>query len=305
MKILVTGGAGFIGSYVVEKLREMHHEVVIIDRNESKRYYFEQQNVTYYAYDIHDNQLETIFMKEHPQAIIHLAAQISVAESMKNPVNDMKVNGYGTIKLLQLATKYHVRKFIFASSAAVYGIPKYLPMDETHPITPMSFYGLSKAVGEQYIHLYRDIYNLDFCILRFANVYGPGQSLDGEAGVISIFNHLIHHKMPLTIYGDGEQTRDFIFVKDIADACVRTLDLNGSHTVNVSTNTACSLNELVQHFIQLFGYSTATNYEPAKSGDIRHSILKNDTAFSLLNWQPTYTMEGGLIETYLQPMMLS
>lgn len=305
MKILVTGGAGFIGSYIVETLKKAHHEIVIVDRNESNRSYFEQKDVTYYAYDIHDTRLESIFIKEQPEAIIHLAAQISVTASMTNPVNDMKVNGYGTIKLLQLATKFHVQKFIYASSAAVYGVPKYLPMDETHPVTPISFYGLSKAVGEQYIHLYQDIYKLDFCILRFANVYGPGQSLHGEAGVISVFNHLMQNNLPLTIYGDGEQTRDFIFVKDIANACVRSLDLQGSHTINVSTNTTCSLNELVQYFIQLFDYDAVIQYEPAKPGDIRHSILANANAFSLLDWQPTYTTEKGLIETYQQSIILS
>ena len=305
MKILVTGGAGFIGSYIVENLKEAHHEIVIVDRNDSNRSYFEQKDVTYYTYDIHDTRLESIFIKEQPEAIIHLAAQISVTASMENPVNDMKVNGYGTIKLLQLATKYHVRKFIYASSAAVYGVPKYLPMDETHPVTPISFYGLSKAVGEQYMHLYQDIYELDFCILRFANVYGPGQSLHGEAGVISIFNHLMQNNLPLTIYGDGEQTRDFIFVKDIADACVRTLDLQGSHTINISTNTTCSLNELVQHFIQLFDYDAVIHYEPTKQGDIRHSILANTNASSLLDWQPNYTMEKGLVETYQQSIILS
>ncbi len=298
MKVLITGGSGFIGSHIVEQLKRENYDLIIVDRNKSKQTYFEQQQIPYYAYDIHDKNLEYVFKQEKPDAIIHLAAQISVPLSMKDPVLDMKVNGYGTIKLLKLATKYHVKKFIFASSAAVYGTPNYIPMDETHPVAPISFYGLSKAVGEQYIQMFQNIHDIDCCILRFANVYGPGQSVKGEAGVIAIFNHLMKQKLPLTIYGDGEQTRDFIYVKDIASACVASLQLTGSHTINISSDTACSLNELIQHFIHLFNYSAVTKYLPANLGDIEHSRMTNNRARTLLNWQPKYSMKLGLSEMY-------
>lgn len=303
MKILLTGGAGFIGSHIVEQLLEAKYDVVVVDRNIKKQYFFQQLGVTYYHLNIHDEALESVFYQEKPDAIIHLAAQISVSSSMKDPVHDMNINGYGTIKLLQLATQYQVRKFVFASSAAVYGAPLYLPMDENHPVTPISFYGLSKQVGEQYIHLYQDIYHLDFSILRFANVYGPGQSAEGEAGVIAIFNDRIQSKQPFTIFGDGNQTRDFVYVKDVASACVQSLHLKGSHTINISSNSACSLNELVQIFIQQSNQSVVTNYEAAKPGDIRHSTLTNQKAVNLLKWKPAYTIHTGLAETSQQAVL--
>lgn len=305
MKVLITGGAGFIGSHVVKQLIQENYEVVIVDCNKLKQAYFEQQQITYYPYDIHDINVENIFKQEKPDAIIHLAAQISVPLSMEDPVLDLKINGYGTIKLLKLATKYNVKKFIFASSAAVYGTPDYIPMDETHPVAPISFYGLSKAVGEQYIQMFQNLHQIDCSILRFSNVYGPGQSVKGEAGVVAIFNHLMQKKMPLTIYGDGEQTRDFVYVKDIAKACTASLLLSGFHTINISSNTSCSLNELIKYFISLFNYTAVTKYLPAKFGDIEHSRMNNQRAKTLLNWQPEYTMKLGLTETYTHSILLN
>lgn len=303
MKILLTGGAGFIGSHIVDQLLDAQHDIVIVDRNIKKQMYYQQIGVTYYHLNIHDEKMESVFYQEKPDAIIHLAAQISVSNSMKDPVHDMNINGYGTIKLLQLAVQYKVQRFIFASSAAVYGVPTYQPMDESHPVSPISFYGLSKQVGEQYIHLYQDVYHLDFTILRFANVYGPGQSAEGEAGVIAIFNDCIQKSEPLTIYGDGEQTRDFIYVKDVASACVRSLHLQGSHTINIGSNNACSLNELVHIFTQQSKQSIVTNYEPIKIGDIRDSTLCHQKALEVLEWTPKYTIYTGLSETAKETMM--
>lgn len=297
MKILLTGGNGFIGSHVRDSLLENGYEIIVLDKCITNKNYYSHHTIKYYQMDINDSSVENIFAIERPDVIIHLAAQISVASSMNDPVNDVKNNVFGTIKLLQYAANFHVKKVIFASSAAVYGIPNYLPIDENHPIQPISFYGMSKAVGEQYVQLYKEVYNIDFSILRFSNVYGPGQSAEGEAGVISIFSDRIQNNMPITIYGDGKQTRDFVYVKDVANACVKAIHTNGSHIANISSNSVLTINELVKYFSLYSEQSIVLTYEPVIAADIRHSQLINHVARNILQWEPMYTIQDGLTET--------
>lgn len=298
MKVLITGGSGFIGSHLINRLIDEQVNVVVLDHSTSLENHFHHNIVKFYHIDITDPNIAKIFDEERPEIVFHLAAQVSVANSMKDPAIDANINILGTINVLQNAVKYKVKKFIFASSAAVYGTPKYLPVDEHHPLSPTSFYGLSKVIGEKYIQLYGELFHLDYCILRFSNVYGPGQTTDGEAGVISIFLQRLKDNLPLIIYGDGTQTRDFIFVKDVADACLSAMTLPGSHIINISGNEKFSLNELVQILMEQFGTTILTKYQPSKAGDILHSCLQNQLASDILRWTKQYSIIAGLKETY-------
>ena len=295
-KILVTGGTGFIGSHIVDRLIEKNFQVIVLDKSVGFRNLW-GDSVTTYQIDLLDPQINDVFTKERPDYIIHLAAQISVSCSLADPIRDANVNILGTITLLKYAITYGVKKFIFASSAAVYGDPQYLPIDEEHPIQPTSFYGSSKAFAERYIQLYERLFKLEYCILRFANVYGPRQSPEGEAGVISIFMDQMISLRSLTIFGDGNQTRDFIFVKDVSEACVRALFLKKSHIINLGSGSQISLNYLVKTLREQFGEAVIKYKEP-RSGDIMHSCLNNERARKLLDWKPKYELHRGLRETY-------
>lgn len=298
MKALVAGGAGFIGSHIVDQLLLERFEVVVIDNRSSGTHTWPNDKVTFYEMDIFDQELDHVFAVEQPDVVFHQAAQISVARSMAAPEEDAHTNIIGTIYLLKCAVKHHVKQFIFASSAAVYGTPKYLPVDETHPINPSSFYGLSKSLAETYICLFGITYGLNYSIFRYANVYGPRQSSQGEAGVVSIFLDQLISGMPLSIYGDGAQTRDFIYVKDVAAACVQSINKTDNRIINLGTNSQLSLNDLIQQIAEITGVSVVTSTKPAKEGDIAHSCLNNQLAMKTLNWQPRYTMKEGLTETY-------
>lgn len=298
MKALVVGGAGFIGSHIVDELLLRQIEVIVIDNRSSGNHEWENDEVTFYEMDIFDQELDRVFAVERPDIVFHQAAQISVARSMAAPEEDAHINIMGTIYLLKCAVKHHVKQFIFASSAAVYGVPEYLPVDESHPINPSSFYGLSKSLAETYIRLFGMTYGLKYCIFRYANVYGPRQNSQGEAGVISIFFDRLISSMPLTIYGDGTQTRDFIYVKDVATACIQSIGRTHAATVNLGTNNQLSLNDLIDQLMKTTGVSVFTTYKTVKDGDIAYSCLDNQLAQNTLDWLPNYTIIEGLTETY-------
>ncbi|MBW7475065.1 NAD-dependent epimerase/dehydratase family protein [Paenibacillus oenotherae] len=297
MRIMVTGGAGFIASHIVDGLINIGHEIAIVDNLITGKTQYINDKAKRYMMDIADVQLEHAFQDFRPEIVIHHAAQISVQASINNPLFDAQTNISGTIALLELCKKHAVRKIIYASSAAVYGIPNYLPVDESHPIAPLSFYGISKHTPEQYIKLYSELFSLDYTILRYANVYGPRQDPAGEGGVVSIFiDYLTNDKSPF-IYGDGEQTRDFIYVKDIVSANIAALTAGSKKTMNISTNSQISVNSLFTNIQQLIPQAPAPQYAPSRSGDIEHSVLDNSQAIQELNWTPLYTLEQGLHET--------
>lgn len=296
MKVLVTGGAGFIGSHIVDELLNANYEVVIVDNLTSGQKRNIRSEAKFYEIDIRNN-LDEIFEVEQPQYVIHHAAQVSVSQSMLQPVHDGKENIIGTINLLETCVKYKVKKFIFASTAAVYGEPKYLPIDENHPLNPLSFYGLSKLQAEAYIQFFSTLYELDYTILRYANVYGMRQNSEGEAGVIAIFiDHLLKEKAPI-IYGDGLQTRDFIFVKDIAKANVAALKKGSKEIINISTNTEISVLEIVKELSTHANRQLPIEFADNRTGDIRHSYLCNEKAKQLLSWEPRCYFRKGLIGT--------
>lgn len=241
---------------------------------------------------------EEIVIEEQPDYIIHQAAQVSVINSIRNSLYDEELNIRGSIKVIEAAVKASAKKVIYASSAAVYGIPQYLPIDTAHPISPLSPYGVSKFSVEKYLEMSYRLYGLNYTILRYANVFGPRQDALGEGGVISIFMDAIVRGEKLTIFGDGEQTRDFIFVDDVAEANVQSLKLGSREVHNISTGNEVSLNELISIIMDITGVAEKPKYESEREGDIKRSVLCNKKAKKNLLWEPKYTLRDGLHETF-------
>lgn len=297
MKVIVTGGAGFIGSNLVDLLIEEGFDTYVIDNLSTGKKQFLNQKAKFFEADIlnfHDIKL--IFEKVKPEAVFHLAAQIDVQSSIKDPIMDAKKNIIGTINILELC-KIYESKLIYSSSAAVYGKPQYLPVDEQHLIQPLSNYGISKYTPELYILSYSHLYNLKYTILRYANVYGPRQLPKGEGGVISIFiDKLKNNKVPI-IYGDGNQSRDFIYVEDVVSANLSALFSEKNGIYNISTNKQISIKEVYQIISRILNKNILPNYQRERLGDITHSCLNNELAIKELNWYPKISVIDGLTKT--------
>ncbi|MBM7622993.1 SDR family oxidoreductase [Sporohalobacter salinus] len=297
MKVLVTGGAGFIGSHIVDELIKEGADVIVVDNLSTGCLDNVNSKAKFYEIDIRDEELKGVFAEQDIDYVIHQAAQIDIQKSIQEPTFDAQNNIEGTINLLEACREYKVKKIIYASSAAVYGSPEYLGIDEEHPVKPISLYGISKHTPEHYIKTYKQLYDLDYTILRYANVYGPRQDPKGEGGVISIFvDAMLEGKKP-TIFGDGQQTRDFIYVKDIAQANLAALKRADNKVLNISCHTQTSINELVTEMNQILGSNLEADYEDERPGDIRHSYLTNQKAIKQLDWQPEYDLETGLRRT--------
>ncbi len=297
MKVLVTGGAGFIGSHIVEALLAAKHEVVVIDNLSSGKKENLPSEVPLYEVDITDSVIDNVIKESKPQVIIHQAAQVAVPVSLRDPLFDANVNIMGTLNLLEACRSYAVEKFIFASSAAVYGNPLYLPVDEEHTVRPLSGYGIAKHTVERYLEMYQELCGLRWTALRYANIYGPRQDALGEGGVVAIFiNKLLSGQSP-TIFGDGEQTRDFVFVKDVATANLLALEQGDNQILNISTGKAATVNELYVLLRQTIKSTLEPVYGPPRAGDIVHSYLANQKAMQYLDWQPTFSLAQGLQET--------
>ena len=254
--------------------------------------------LTFYQADIRNEQeIDNIFAVERPDYVIHQAAQVSVSRSLAQPVYDGEENILATINILKASYKCNVKKLVFASTAAIYGVPKYLPINEQHSLNPISFYGLSKMNAESYIRLYAKLYGLRYTILRYANVYGMRQDTNGEAGVIAIYvDKLLNHENPI-VYGDGRQTRDFIFVKDVAKANVQALTHGDNETFNISNQSRTSILEVVEELTDILQIKTMPIFKAARKGDIRDSYLSNEKARAQLQWEPKYTFVEGLAAT--------
>jgi UDP-glucose 4-epimerase len=294
LKILVTGGAGFIGSHTVDLLVKEGYSPIVVDCNENG---FKNPKAHYYIADITTpGLLETIFTNHKPAAVIHLAAQVSVETSMMNPILDVNVNVLGTILLLEQC-RIHQAKMIFASSAAIYGLPQTLPIPETHRADPISIYGLSKLTVENYIQLYHKQFGVNYCILRYSNVYGPRQGHTGEGGVISIFLEKLTKEQTPVIFGNGEQTRDFIYVEDVAHANLHALRDGDNQIFNVATMTELSINKLVENMLHLLNSPIKPLKQPAKKGDITRSILDTTAINTSNKWSPVVGITYGLTAT--------
>jgi UDP-glucose 4-epimerase len=241
--------------------------------------------------------LDDLFAKEKPDYVIHQAAQVSVSQSFIDPLYDCEENILGTLSILQACVRHKVKKVVFASTAAVYGNPVYLPVDEMHPLQPISFYGLTKGHAEKCIQIFADTHQLDYSILRYANVYGPRQDARGEAGVIAVFiEKLIQGEQPI-MFGDGKQTRDFIFVKDVAQANVAALTNGKKEILNIGTGQEISIQEIIEQLAMIQGKPVQPILRPEREGDIRSSVLQNDRAKLILRWSPCYSLQEGLVET--------
>lgn len=294
--MLITGGAGFIGSHVVEECLANNYEIVVVDNFSSGKIDNLPDNCKVYQVDINDSDLKRVFEIERPDMVIHLAAQASVMKSLEDPVSDGEINILGTLRILEYARIHHVKKMVMASSAAVYGNPEQLPIDEKSQLNPLSFYSLSKWSGERYAQLYESLYALPCCILRFSNVYGPRQNPLGEAGVVSIFiNQLLNHE-EIVIYG-GQQTRDFVYVKDVAKACFRAIESPTTGIFNISSCSETSIDDLFSMTSLLAGISIEPYKYPLRQGEIQNSVLGNEKATNELGWQNTYLLQEGLKET--------
>lgn len=297
-KVIVTGGAGFIGSHVVEELIRQGYEVLVID-NFSTGHHENLAGlpVKVYICDVADPAVINLVRSLKPDFIVHLAAQISVAQSVEDPIFDARTNVVGSLNVIHAAKYVGAKKVVFASSAAVYGNPRSLPVLATHPADPESPYGLTKLTVENYLRLYHKLYHLPFSILRFSNVYGPRQDAAGEGGVVSIFSDRIRKGTSPMIYGDGKQTRDFIFVKDVATAVVRALSVEKNICANVSSGSSVSINRLFELMKIVAHSDIEVFYGPERQGDIRDSTLSNEMTKMLLNWAPAYNLTSGLQET--------
>lgn len=299
MKVLVTGGAGFIGSHVVEKLLKENCQVTILDNLSTGLKENIPSAANFVTMDIRSPEVLALFEKERFEYVIHLAAQTMVHKSLEAPAYDCDVNVAGTVNILEACRKTNVKRIVFASTAAVYGDVQSLPVLETAPTAPTSFYGLSKLTCEQYLALYYKVYGLSYIVLRYANVYGERQGDGGEGGVISIFARKIHENQSITIFGDGEQTRDFIYVGDIAAANYQSLrSVAGNTTYNISTQTETTVNTLIEYMGRVADREVSKVYSDPRDGDIYKSLLSNKAAVASLHWEPTMPLIDGLGKTY-------
>lgn len=301
MNILVTGGAGFIGSHLVRKLLELGHEVTVLDNlSTGAREHLPVDGFIFWKLDDRTKEARERIMAGHFDVIVHLAAQTMVDASIRDPYFDASENVMGTVNVLEAARLSGVKRVIFASTAAAYGNVEatLLPLREDLPLEPLSFYGLTKVMVEHYLALYHALYGLDYVVLRFANVYGERQGDKGEGGVISIFAKRVAKGESLTIFGDGAQTRDFIYAGDIANGIIHALTTEHANTVyNLSTQTETSLNDLITILGKAVGKELRSVHQPAREGDIYRSMLANEKAKEFMGWQSEVSLEEGLRRT--------
>ncbi|TCL38715.1 UDP-glucose 4-epimerase [Anaerospora hongkongensis] len=295
MKVLVTGGAGFIGSHIVDTLVEANMQVYILDNLTSGSFGNISPEAVFLKKDIRDADLKEVLQRERFDYVIHQAAQTTVAKSLEDPYYDCDVNIRGLVNLLEACRLSAVKRIVFASSAAIYGDTASLPISEEYEKHPASFYGLSKLTSEQYLDLYYKNFGLEYVALRYANVYGERQGDNGEGGVISIFLKKLLAGHALTVYGDGTQTRDYIYVKDVAAANHQALFTGmANRSYNVSTQTETSVNELIALLSSTAKRPLSVKNEASRSNDIYRSVLANEAAAHGLGWQPSYPLQKGL-----------
>ncbi len=299
MKILITGGAGFIGWHLIKVLLDNDYKISVIDNLSTGLKSNLTDEVTFYEMDICSPKIFGIFEKERFDAVVHLAAQTMVNASVENPLFDADINIMGGINVLEACKKNGVKRVVFASSAAVYGDISTLPIQEDFITQPTSFYGLSKLTFEKYLDIYQKSFGLDYIVLRFANVYGEKQGDGGEGGVISSFAKKIAANQGIQIFGDGNQTRDFIYAGDIALAIEKSLKTQRINTVyNISNRKEVSINDIVALFIEISDKDVKPVFKNARQGDIYRSTLDNIKAVDKLSWSANMDLKDGLAKTY-------
>lgn len=300
MEILITGGAGFIGSHILEQLNEMPDmDVVVFDNLSSGSRDHVPAGMELVEGDVCDEAaVDALFADHHFDAVIHLAAQTMVPTSVEQPVLDCQINLEGVLHVLEACRIHGTGHILFSSSAAVYGDNLHIPLKETERLVPTSPYGITKMATEHYLRVYHELYGMDATVFRFANVYGERQGEKGEGGVVSIFCKLLSQRQGITVFGDGNQTRDFVYAGDIAQAIIRALPLKGCHTMNVSTGQETSINDLIRSFEKAVGYTVPVQYTAPRTGDILRSVLSNEALKRDLGFVPEMDLEEGIRRTY-------
>lgn len=297
MNVLITGGYGFIGSHVAEEFHKEGYSVFIIDNLSTGNPDNIKFKHNFFHLDIEDRRCKEIFKSNKFDVVINLAAQINVTSSIENPYRDTMSNILGLTNMLQLSAEYGVKKFVFASSAAVYGNNEEIPLREDAVLDPLSPYGMSKSTGEFYCNKWSELYGLSVLCFRFSNVYGPRQGMLGEGGVVSIFIERAAQGKELSVFGSGNQTRDFIYVKDVANAVYKSVKDNISGIFNLSTGSESSVNELIETLDSLQPLRGVC-YMDKREGDIENSCLDNTKLKQAIDWKPRYALSEGLKNTY-------
>jgi len=300
MNILVTGGAGFIASHIVDRYIDLGHKVSIIDNLFSGKKENINPRAAFYQLDISSPEIEEVFKKEKPEVVNHHAAQIDVRKALEDPVFDAGINIIGSLRLLEQSVKYKVNKFIFASSGgAIYGEgdKRELPFKEDSLFRPESPYGISKLTVEKYLYAYRHTNNISYTVLRYGNVYGPRQDHTGEAGVVAIFISAMLASKPPNIYGNGEQLRDYVFVEDVVRANELALTKGEGKSFNVGTSYGGSVNEVFKYLKSFLHFSQEPIYRPRRAGEIEKVYLDTTLIRNELGWKAEYDLKKGLEKT--------
>jgi UDP-glucose 4-epimerase len=301
MKVLVTGGAGFIGSHVVDALIGAGHRVVVLDNLSSGDKRNIRKGVKFYRMSLGDRKLDNVFKKEKFDAVCHCAAKTNMRESLIDPFADIEGNIVGLVNLLQLAAKkYPVKKFVFSSTGgALYGDPEYVPVDEKHPTRPTSPYGVSKLAGERYLYYYHKVHDLPVVVLRYSNVYGPRNERKKHVGAVTAFIKHVLRGTPIQVNGSGKQTRDFVFVEDIARANMLALKRKKKDylTVNTSGGKETNVNEMLRLIEKAAGKKALIKHRPSIRGEIMRSCMSNAKARKELGWMPHFSVEQGVART--------
>ena len=298
MKVLVTGGAGFIGSHIVDAIIEKGMEAVILDNLSTGRRENINPKAAFYQSDIRDKDISAIFQKEKPDVVCHHAAQVSVRNSVSDPCSDADINITGSINLMEASRISGVKKIVFASSGgAIYGEQEAFPATESHPTRPLSPYGAAKLSFEFYLNCYKEVYGGPYVALRYSNVYGPRQDPHGEAGVVAIFCGMMIKGETPTINGDGGQTRDYVYVKDVVAANIAAITGEAAGAFNIGTGLETSVNGLYEIIKMKTGYAGHAQNAPAKAGEQYRSVLDASHAGTGLGWRPSKALEVGIEET--------
>ncbi|QUH26110.1 NAD-dependent epimerase/dehydratase family protein [Serpentinicella alkaliphila] len=297
MKVLVTGGAGFIGSHTVDKLIEEGNDVIVIDNLSTGNISNVNYKAVFYNEDIRDEALNNIFESERPEYVIHLASQSDPLKSIEFPLYDSQININGTINLLECCVRNDVKKIVFASSISIYGNPKKLPICETDEKNPITQYGLSKLTAENYIKLYSKLYGLQYTILRYANVYGEREQQRDYTGAIPIFIKKLLQKDVPKIFNDGNETRDYIYVKDVVEANILSILMGNNEEINIGSGRQLKTMELYSIITHMIGVKAETVFDNSTMYKIQHIILNINKARRLLGWEPKHSIVDGLINT--------